>query len=194
MYLFCPCCGTWLCRCECLRARPIVRELQALTIVSASAHVEPRAELIHRLKYRDETHLADWLGDTLLPGLTAFGQVDALVPVPLHAERLAERGYNQSALLAKRLAARRGLHVWTQGIQKVRRTAPQAELSASERTTNLLGAFRVDPSRFRGAQVLLIDDVVTTGSTALSLASSLALAGCAVVGMLTATSAQAKSQ
>jgi ComF family protein len=101
--------------------------------------------------------LDDYLSANPIPG-------DVLIPVPLHVERERERGYNQSTLLARELAARRGLALWYNGIRRIRSTRPQIDLDTSARFENVRQAFAVT-TEVAGARILLIDDVCTTGAT-----------------------------
>jgi ComF family protein len=112
----------------------------------------------------------------------------ALIPVPLSATRLRERGYNQSELLAREVAKRWGIGVWADVLRRNRDTATQTQLSAGERMHNVAGAFC--PSRegavmLRGAHVLLVDDVVTTASTLNACAAALYEGGARIVSYLT---------
>jgi len=111
---------------------------------------------------------------------------DAIVPVPLHWWRKWQRGFNQSELLARQLAARTGLPV-LEALRRVRATAVQAGLSNRGRRRNVAGAFAVARAsrRIDGKRLLLIDDVMTTGSTAATCAAVLKRAGAARVALLT---------
>jgi ComF family protein len=122
------------------------------------------AHAIQRLKYEDCPWLAPALGDLLAARcLDAGCAPDVVIPVPLHEERLRERGYNQAALLASRLA-RAGFPVATDGLVRTRPTEPQATLRRIERHRNLRGAF-VARRSLVGKYVMLLDDVTTTGGT-----------------------------
>ena len=90
---------------------------------------------------------------------------DIVVPVPLHANRLRQRGYNQAALLAREMAYRVGLPVDEGTLVRHRATAPQVELDAGQRKENVRGAFNCSRSALAGMRVLLIDDACTTGAT-----------------------------
>jgi len=90
---------------------------------------------------------------------------DVIVPVPLHARRLRERGYNQAALLARELGKGVGLPVLENALIRVRDTSPQVDLGAEERRENVRGAFHLPDDRLVGKSVLLVDDVYTTGAT-----------------------------
>ena len=111
-----------------------------------------------------------------------FSTCDALVPVPLHRWRRVGRGFNQSHELARRLTGVLGQPIWT-GATRVRATALQSGLSAAERRRNLGGVFRIRSSEPPRCP-LIIDDVMTTGSTVTSLAAALRDAGSVRVSVL----------
>lgn len=122
------------------------------------------SELIRRLKYHDESRWAGPLGRLLHRRLGAFISPHCiLAPVPLHAQRLAERRYNQAALLARALGRSMGLAVDTGVLERQRATAGQASLGASARRENVRDAFRVRALPHR--PLVLVDDVATTGAT-----------------------------
>ena len=102
-----------------------------------------------------------------------------VVPVPLHPRRLRERGFNQAGQLARVVAATLAVPLESRGVQRVRATASQQALGRVERRRNLRGAFAVTAGArvFSGARVLLVDDVVTTGTTLSTLADVLRAAG-----------------
>jgi len=110
---------------------------------------------------------------------------DALVPIPLHPARRKERGFNQSAEIARWLGARVGLKV-EEGLIRVKPTPPQARLRRTERLRNLRGALALAPEFDpRGRRLLLCDDVFTTGATADACARVLKKAGADEVAALT---------
>ena len=124
-----------------------------------------------------ETHLRD---DALWAGL------DALVPVPLHAGRARERGFNQASELARELGRLRGIKVEAGVLRKIRNAPPQTSLEREERMTSVRGAYRaVRPDRVRGRTLMLVDDVCTTGSTLRECAAVLAEAGAREVRAIT---------
>lgn len=111
-----------------------------------------------------------------------------LVPVPLHRWRLARRGYNQALLLAAALRRIGGATLARDWLQRTRNTPTSQGLSRQQRQRNVAGAFRLRPdavARVRGAQVTLVDDVMTTGATAAACAKVLRAAGAAEVNILT---------
>lgn len=145
--------------------------------------VEP---LIYALKYKGmyrlATPLGDWLAGTIgLRRDTAqmFGENPLIVPVPLHARRLRERGYNQAALLARRLATVAMMPIDETALVRVRATGSQVEThSREERLENMFGAFRCEhPELVEGRDVILVDDVCTTGATLDDCARALRVAG-----------------
>lgn len=131
-------------------------------------------DLIHQLKYQRALHLAPllahYLGTNLQDSRIGDGKPWTLVPVPLHPRRQRKRRFNQSAELAQLLAKLRGWP-FSDALRRTRAATPQADLDRKERLENLRGAFALHPSaqtreRLVGARVLLVDDVLTTGSTA----------------------------
>jgi len=145
-------------------------------------------ELIHLYKYGRIQTLAHPLGDLLADALPRDEQFDAVTPVPLHWRRHWDRGFNQSELLAREIGRHSGIPVW-RALKRVRTTAAQAGLSNTMRRKNVTKAFacRRGPwtSRLQGKRILLIDDVMTTGSTAASCALVLKRAGARRVALLT---------
>ncbi len=108
------------------------------------------------------------------------------MPVPLYPKRERERGFNQAGLLAEELSRGMGLPVLTRGMRRVRATATQTRLTAAQRVHNVRGVFAVSaPDRVRGARVVLVDDVMTTGATVNECARVLKAAGAAAVMVVT---------
>ncbi len=137
---------------------------------------------IHNLKYRHRQSVAAPLA--ALVGLELRRrplQVDMLTPVPLHPHRLAERGYNQSELLARELSSLIGTPV-VDLLERSRETATQAGLRATQRRSNVRGAFRCrEPAELVGVRVGVVDDVCTTSATLEDCARALKEAGCSTV-------------
>jgi len=123
--------------------------------------------------------LGEYLADNPAPG-------DILVPVPLHRKRLRERGYNQSSLLARELSKLVDLPVVEDCLERKRYVRPQARTSTvEERRNNVVAAFASGSRDVRGKQVLLIDDVATSGATLNACAVVLKAAGASSVWGLT---------
>jgi ComF family protein len=140
-------------------------------------------DLIHLYKYAGIKPLARPLGRLLADALPLDERIDAVIPVPLHWRRRWTRGFNQSEALARSIARRCGAPI--RGVmRRVRSTRPQAGLSNTSRRENVAAAFRVR-GRLDGQRVLLVDDVMTTGSTATACARVLKRAGAARVVLLT---------
>lgn len=109
----------------------------------------------------------------------------AIVPVPLHRRRRRERGYNQAELLARTIAKAAGVPV-VEMLVKVKDRPPQAELEASSRWRNAAGAYRARiPESLRGKDLLLVDDVLTTGATVETCVRALVRSGAGAVDVLT---------
>jgi ComF family protein len=125
--------------------------------------------LVHQFKYGHQQHLrhpiAKWLGETLGDPRLRGRHFDAIVPVPLHPARERERGFNQAALLAELLSKRAGIPL-RNALLRVRYTTTQTAYDRQERMENLKDAFCLRKNAdVRGSRMLLVDDVLTTGST-----------------------------
>jgi ComF family protein len=146
-------------------------------------------QAIHDFKYRRQPGLGRGLGrlitDNHCAGIDPEG-FDVVIPVPLHVRRLRERGFNQSLLLARAVATARGIQVDFLSLRRERDTPPQTLMGRKERQANIRGAFAVvHRDRLRDREILLIDDVYTTGSTLAECARALLDGGAARVGVLT---------
>lgn len=176
----CDAAGSWLCP-ECRHAlEPRSFRAGGLSFHAAGAYEGPLRLAIQRCKYRDERALTQELGD-LVAGLVATDialgtRIDALVPVPLHRERVRARGYDQAALLGARVADRTGLPVIA-ALHRIRHTRPQVELDRTERARNVDGAFVSEAGSLRGLRVAVVDDVTTTGATCRAAALAVRAAG-----------------
>jgi ComF family protein len=140
-------------------------------------YAPPVDHFIRELKFHQQLGLAHLLGEQLAKKLLReTSRPDLIIPVPLHNARLRARGYNQALELARPVARKLALNLDIDGVERVRDTPPQATLDQRERQKNLLGAFRVNRD-YTGLSVAIVDDVMTTGHTAESLARTLLRAG-----------------
>jgi len=196
----CRCAGSFFCR-DCQGEIPFPpiqpRNAPALDGIYTTAIFEGAIrEVIHGLKYEGTSRLAQPLGQRLAMTYADLRQQNGASPtlitaVPIHDSRLRKRGYNQAALLAEalgRLIGHSGA-VRLDVIQRLRDTAPQVALTATERTLNVADAFHADESAVKGETILLIDDVFTTGATLSACAEALRHAGAAAVYGLTVAAA-----
>jgi ComF family protein len=165
-------------RCEsCLRQQPPFTRVHA-----AGPYAGTLKDAVHHFKYRGRLSLERPLGNLLAEAVNkGHGpRPDLLVPVPLHLDRLRDRGYNQSLQLARQVGKLLAVPVAPALLRRVRTTVPQQGLDASARKSNLRGAFTVTGS-LAGRHLLLVDDVLTTGATAGECTRVLQAAGAASV-------------
>jgi ComF family protein len=141
----------------CLRKRPLVETLRA-----AFRYERPISDLLLQFKHRSDLAAGRALCALAAEKAAHWPRPDVLIPVPLHADRLRERGFDQAYLLARDLAQSCRLPV-QRALQRMRATPSQAGLSASERRRNVQGAFA--SASLSGLHISLVDDVATTAST-----------------------------
>lgn len=144
--------------------------------------------LAHRLKYYDRLELAEPLGRWMArAGAELLAEADLLVPIPLHRLRLVSRRFNQSAALARVVSRESAVPLETMALERVKPTPPQVGLSRSQRAANMQGAFRLRDEAaaiVQGRNIVLVDDVLTTGATVNAAARVLLRARAARVDVL----------
>lgn len=185
----CQCCGapfpyameTDICA-LCLHARPPYAAARAVWVYNDISRA-----MIGALKYGDRsTEIARYGAQLAQAGRELLAGADVIVPIPLHWRRLMERRYNQSAWLAYALARHTGHRVDVRLLKRVRYTRPQARLSIEERRKNMREAFIVtDGARVKDKVIVLVDDVITTGTTIHEATDMLMQAGAREVRVLT---------
>jgi ComF family protein len=168
---------------------PIMKEIRPDFIVAAAGNHTGKVRLaIHALKYEAQPEQASGLAHRLHTRLeTQNWTIDMLIPVPLHPKREAKRGYNQTNLLVEQLAQQSTLPWSTTAIRRLRDTQSQVGLSMTERQANMQAAFSGDPAQLAGQNILIVDDVTTTGSTLIGCADAALNAGAQAVYGLTIT-------
>lgn len=133
--------------------------------------------LLYQIKYENRPYIAYRIGLEFakqLESIDFFNDIDVLIPVPLHAKKLRERGYNQSEVFANGLAHQRGLPVLTDVLIKNTHTASQTKMNRAERIANVRNHFEVlETTLLKNKHILIVDDVLTTGATLESCALQL---------------------
>lgn len=136
------------------------------------------AAILKKAKYGKKPEavklMAGLLGELLLKNLLKY---DMVIPVPMHRHAMADRGYNQSGIAANEISKVLDIPCRDSALKKIRRTKKQAELSKSARSENLKDAFYAVPELVKGKSILIIDDIITTGSTLNECKTTLLAAG-----------------
>jgi ComF family protein len=170
----------------------VARHIEGVPVFAGARYAEPLITAIHRFKYGAAPELCRALCLHATRGIDLLGvePSDVWVPVPLHPLRLAERGYNQAALLARELARAQRARVDTRRLCRLRHTEQQAKRGRRERGQNVAEAFRVRADITPAPRVVLVDDVVTTGATLSACIQALRAAGDQVLGCVAVASAE----
>lgn len=151
-----------------------IEEAMALYNFQSKSRIQ---KLIHSFKYKGEQELAKRLGREIgeaLQGKEHYASLDGIVPIPLHPKKMKKRGYNQAQHLALGIAEALAKPLFTQAVQRSKMTATQTKKSVFERWENVHGIFEVNASELtQSKHILLVDDVITTGSTIESCAHAL---------------------
>ncbi|MES2677930.1 MAG: ComF family protein [Pseudomonadota bacterium] len=169
---------------KCLQKRP--EYFKALAVLN---YDETSRTLITKFKYFDQTNLAKYFSELMFKQAEEIlPDIDFIAPIPLHKFRIIKRKYNQSALLAKNIAALSNKKVLLDLLIRTKNNKPQALLSQKARKKNVAGIFKVKEKYYEeilGKNILLIDDVITTGATIESCCKVLKKAGAKKIYVLT---------
>jgi len=140
----------------------------------------PIERLITRLKFHQQLKYAHLLGELLAQRLSKYYQgkrlPDVLIPMPLHRQRLRERGFNQAVEIARPISRKLDIKIDLESCQRLRATVAQSTLPAAQRKNNIKNAFHIN-STLRNHHVAILDDVVTTGHTIIELSRVMKEAG-----------------
>lgn len=160
--------------CESCAASPHVYD----RAVAAAVYEDEAVKIVHALKYGGRSYMAKNVGYIMSGAVKSIGEYDIIIPVPLHRSRLKMRGFCQTTLISRSLSEISGKPLYKDALIRVKKTAPMRGLGTDERRENIEAAFEVKrPEVFDGKKVLLVDDVLTTGSTASECATVMKAAG-----------------
>jgi len=165
--------------------------------IAAFPHEAEARKLVHQLKYDANASvvplLAEAISNALIHQPAVRTKIDCVMPVPLHPTRENERGYNQAALLAKELCFQAELELNEHVLVRKKQTTSQIKRNRENRLIAMQGVFHVEnAAKIKGRHILLVDDVITTGATAMACAEALLYAGAQSVSLLTVCRAEKK--
>lgn len=174
----CPLCGQMMTR-SAERCFECVKDPLPITQIRAAFRfADPIPHIIHQFKYENQFALATPLAALMAEAWPQWQTaVNLIIPIPMHKARQRKRGYNQSALLAQKFSQHIGQPYNEKALQRIRHTRPQVGLSGRARLANLNGAFGVNGRSVHNKDILLIDDVCTTGATLVVATKTLLAAG-----------------
>lgn len=170
---------------ECIR-----RELHFDRAFSPCMYEGTIKELIHMFKYKDKDYLGLTLSRLMVEFIREYNLpidfLDLVIPVPLHKTRLREREFNQAEILSNHIALEFNKRVLPDALIRMRHTKTQTELEINQRLMNVKGSFSVAENKdIKGKNILLVDDVLTSGATSSEAAYTLKKAGAQIVFVLT---------
>jgi ComF family protein len=156
---------------QCLQSPPMFDRT-----IAVFRYAHPVDAMLQRYKYQHRLHLAEPLADMIMEKLQEQSSPDLIIPMPLHPQRLKERGFNQSLEIARHLANRMQLPMETAAVVRTKFSPPQASLPLKARVKNMKHAF-ASTRRFDELRIALVDDVMTTGASLNALAKTVKDAG-----------------
>jgi ComF family protein len=156
---------------QCLQSPPMFDRT-----IAVFRYAHPVDAMLQRYKYQHRLHLAEPFADMLIAKLHGRSSPDLIIPMPLHPQRLKERGFNQSLEIARHLATRLQVPLETAAVVRTKLSPPQASLPLKARVKNMKQAF-ASTRRFDGLRIALVDDVMTTGASLNALAKTIKDAG-----------------
>lgn len=158
---------------DCRLETPLYTQMRSWT-----SHTGAAQKAIHELKYKRNLAMGKILAQPLTEIVKKSGwQIDLVVPIPLSRSRLRTRGYNQAALISRHLAASLNIQHSSNTVKRIRNTSTQIDMDVNKRFTNLLDAFYANPATLKKRNILVIDDVITTGATMQNCTKALLKAG-----------------
>ena len=174
---YCDICGRTLAEVgicsDCQKNPPRITALRSWAVFEG-----PLRNVIHQLKYKRNIVLGQVFTDSLIGVIeTSAWKIDLIIPVPLGVARQKERGYNQASLLALPLALQRKTQYLPNALKRIRETQTQVALNREQRRQNVAGAFHASPGLVFDKNVLVVDDVTTSGATLNACADALFAAG-----------------
>lgn len=153
------------------------------------SYIEPIRGKILQYKFDDKAYLANTIYEFFMNNEKLYGflkKYDIIIPIPISSSRKRERGYNQSELLARKISKMANIHIETQVLKKAKNNQPQSSLNKEQRRQNVKNVYKVQNEvKIQNKEILLLDDIYTTGSTANECARMLKQAGCQTAGILT---------
>lgn len=144
--------------------------------VAAFSYAFPADALLRAFKYREQLQIAILVADNLVPMLATRPHPDLVIPMPLHPQRLRERGFNQAVEIARHVGYALNIPLAPNAALRIRHTDPQARLPLDKRKKNIRGAFAATQD-LSGKKVAIVDDVMTSGASLDELAKTLKAAG-----------------
>lgn len=147
---------------------------------SVFLYKEPVSDLICLFKYKQNLRLADFFGKKIIQFIKNYAllnNIDIIVPIPLHAKRLREREFNQAEILAQTISREYNLELEPKALVRIHMKHVQSSLEKTKRFENIKGAFKIKNNIFKNKNILLVDDVFTTGATLSEAAFTLKKAG-----------------